>query len=116
MKVDIRNSPDGKVIVTQEDIWFTYCGRRYCVQAGFESDGASVPRLLWRLLSPCIDPQTLVPSIIHDYIYRYAIGMRCDADIWYVNALEGNGYPTWKCLLTYVGLSLFGWFYWRRNG
>jgi len=112
MIVDIRNSPDGKVIATIDEIWFTYLGERYCVPAGYLSDGASVPRLLWRLLSPCIDPVTLVPSIVHDYLYEWRLGTRYDADLFYATALDQNGYPLWKCLLTYIGLRLFGGSHW----
>ena len=112
MKVDIRESADGKVIVTQEEIRFTYCGERHCVPLGYASDGASVPRFLWRLLSPCIDPLTLVPSIVHDFIYECRLGSRYEADFWYVSALDGAGYPAWKCLLTFIGLRLFGFLRW----
>ena len=108
MQVDIRNRADGKVIVTAEDIVFEYKGFSHCIPEGYESDGASVPRLLWRLLSPCIDPVTLVPSIIHDYLYENHLGSRYDADYWYVSALDASGYPSWKCVLTFMGLRLFG--------
>ncbi len=108
MQVDIRNREDGKVIVTAEEIAFEYKGFSHRIPVGYESDGASVPRLLWRLLSPCIDPVTLVPSIIHDYLYDNRLGSRYDADLWYVSALDASGYPLWKCLLTFIGLRMFG--------
>lgn len=108
MRVDIKESPDGKVITTLDDVWFTYNGARLCVPAGYQSDGASVPRFLWRLLSPCIDPLTLVPSIVHDYLYEWRLGTRYEADEWYVNSLDGIGYPVWKCILTFIGIRLFG--------
>lgn len=113
MKVSIEaNAKGGKSIVTLEDAWFDYCGMRICVPAGFASDGASVPRLLWGLLSPCIDPVTLVPSVIHDFIYQMKIGARSVADMWYAEALVGAGYPEWKACLTFFGLKLLGWRRW----
>jgi hypothetical protein len=46
-------------------------GRRQTVfiPAGFVFDGASIPRLLWPVLSPT--GILLVPSLIHDYGYRH---------------------------------------------
>ena len=108
MKVDIKDSPDGKTITTLEEIWFEYCGMQICVPAGYVSDGASVPRFLWRLLSPCIDPKTLVPSIVHDFLYEWELGTRYEADLWYAAALSREGYPDWKCLLTLIGVRLGG--------
>lgn len=81
------------------------------IPAGYVSDGASVPRFFWRLLSPPIDPITIAPSIAHDWLYDNAtrLGLdRADCDSWYCDALRRNGYPLWKCLLTYIGIRLFG--------
>ena len=88
------------------------------IPAGYVSDGASVPRFFWRLLSPPVDPVTLAPSIAHDWLYdnsrRYNLG-RLECDIWYYYALMENGYPLWKCELTYWAIRLFGWMHWRRK-
>ena len=39
------------------------------IPAGFEFDGASIPRLLWFFLSPT--GLLLIPGLFHDYGYRY---------------------------------------------
>lgn len=86
------------------------------VPCGFVSDGASVPRFFWRLLSPPLDPITLAPSIVHDWLYIHGAGMgftRNECDIWYHEALFANGYPLWKCELTYAGIRIGGWRRWR---
>ena len=92
--------------------------RRFTVPAGYVSDGASVPRLFWRLLSPPIDPVTLAPSIIHDWLYdnawRYDL-TRLECDRWYRDALVANGYPLWKANLTYIGIRLVGWRHWQTE-
>lgn len=108
MKVEINSRKDGKSIITLEELHFTFQGEWYIVPAGYASDGASVPRLLWRLLSPCIDPVTLAPSICHDFLYEWGIGTRYEADEWYMDALYRAGYPAWKCILTFIGIRLFG--------
>ena len=91
--------------------------RRFAVPAGFKSDGASVPRFLWRLLSPRIDGVTLAPSIAHDWLYTQAGKRdltRPECDAWYCSALIARGYPRWKSWLTYFGVRLFGWRHWGR--
>ena len=92
--------------------------RKLRVPVGYVSDGASVPRIFWPILSPKIDPVTIAPSIIHDYLYDYAwkYGLdRLDCDIWYYNALSANGYPFWKNVLTFIGIRLFGVFHWEAT-
>jgi len=53
----------------EEAFTYEYKGKRYAVHAGFEFDGASIPKPLWALLSPV--GLLLIPSLIHDYGYRY---------------------------------------------
>ena len=89
---------------------------RVTIPEGFLSDGASVPRLFWRLLSPPIDPVTITPSLVHDYLYVNGARMGMDreeVDRWYANALLDNGYPLWKCLLTFYGVRLGGASHWQ---
>lgn len=40
------------------------------IPAGFESDGASVPRFFWRCVFPPNDTRALRAAFIHDYVYR----------------------------------------------
>jgi hypothetical protein len=50
---------------------FTYCSPTVCVHIpkGFSTDFASIPRFLWRLLSP-FDADIGKPAVVHDYLYR----------------------------------------------
>lgn len=84
------------------------------INKGYVSDGASVPRFFWRLLSPKINVTTLVPSLVHDRLYETQVVSREQADIYYYNALRRNGYPWWKSALTFWGLRLFGHSHWEK--
>ena len=53
----------------EEAFIYQYKGKKYAVHAGFEFDGASIPKVLWGLLSPV--GLLLIPGLIHDYGYRY---------------------------------------------
>lgn len=83
-------------------------GRRYLIPAGYVSDGASVPRFFWRLLSPCIDGRTLPSSVVHDFEYDHAIGTRSGSDGDYYARLVADGYPKCKAMLTWAGVRMGG--------
>ena len=112
MRVDIKESPDGKSITLLEDIWFDYQGRHIRIPAGYRSDGASVPRVFWPMLSADVDPVTMEPSVIHDFLYDQHIGTRLEADRYYLAQLILRGYPLWKCSLTYIGVRAGGISHW----
>ena len=86
------------------------------VPAGFESDGASVPRFFWRLVFPPGDSQALRAAILHDYIYReHPHGWtREDADKLFLTLLESDGVPRLRALLAYWGVRLFGGRSWKK--
>lgn len=113
MKCEILENPEnGKVIKTLEDIPFTLNGKDYVVPAGFTSNGCSVPRFLWSLLSPAIDNTTIKASCVHDWLYENHVCTRKEADQWYRDDLKANGYPTWKANLVYVGVRVGGGSHW----
>lgn len=93
-------------------------GERVRVPRGFESDGASVPRLFWRLIFPTIDPKALRASIAHDYIYRTHPEGWCkeDADEMFYDLLVEDGVPKWRAWIAYQAVSIFGWYAWRTMG
>lgn len=105
----------GTLIRVMQELFFVVGTVEHAVRMGFVSDGASVPRFLWRLLSPPVYGETLGPSIIHDWLYAKHVCTRAEADAWYFENLCLNGYPFWKSLLTYIGLRLFGSSHWRQS-
>lgn len=56
---------------------FEACG--VVVPAGFITDGASVPRVVWTLFNPV--GELFEASIIHDYLYANAIESKKYADL-----------------------------------
>tara|TARA_B100000927_G_scaffold236696_1_gene197388 strand:- start:434 stop:1024 length:591 start_codon:yes stop_codon:yes gene_type:complete len=53
-----------------EDFWFQLEGQGYMIPAGFQFDGASVPKFLATFLSPV--GVLLIGGLVHDYGYKYA--------------------------------------------
>ena len=89
-------------------------GSLYTIPAGFESDGASVPRFFWRFMSPKFDSLTLEASVMHDFGYERHIGTRAQVDAKYYSDLVAYGYPRWKAKVTYYAVRIFGGPHWKR--
>lgn len=88
------------------------------VPAGFESDGASVPRLLWGVVFPRDDRQALCAAIVHDFIYRThpAHWTRSEADDAFYFLLEQGGVSWIRRTRAYLGVRLFGGPSWGACG
>ena len=82
------------------------------VKPGFRTDGASIPRLLWRIFGSPYDPDIFPSAIGHDGLYRGEIVPRKDADIAFLKMMEKSGVPEKKRRLVYRGVRWFGWITW----
>lgn len=40
----------------------------FCIPKGYTWDGATIPRMFWRLIGPKTSPEFLIPSMIHDVL------------------------------------------------
>lgn len=98
-------------------------GVTYTVPAGTESDGASVPRLLWWLY-PAFGGQYEPATWLHDDLYaraeRYAGTddwhvSRAEADgLFYEAMREGCGWRASGCEVVFHGVRVGGWWPWRK--
>ncbi len=55
--------------VLQEDWMVEVCGYRFVVPAGTSTDGASIPRFLWRVCGHPLESPRLYAALLHDWIY-----------------------------------------------
>lgn len=76
------------------------------VPAGFVTDLASFPRILWSLWPP--HGQYARAAIVHDYLYQYAIQSKQYADTMFLNALAALEVSKWERSLFYWSVKLFG--------
>lgn len=117
--------PDGRRFRLTEDLLYrpdvpggpshltwTTLGSALVVPAGFETDFASTPRLLWAIAPP-IGRHTAA-SVIHDWLYSQTIGSRWWADRVFLRAMQQSHAPWWKSRAYYWSVRLFGHFVWRR--
>lgn len=77
------------------------------VPAGFETDFASVPRLLWPILDPT-GPYGKA-AVLHDWLYRTrGLATRDQADRVFLEAMEALGVGWWTRTIMYRGVRVGG--------
>lgn len=113
MRVDITRDGCGSILIrTLEPITFCIEGQTHTIAPGYISDGASVPFILWGVISPPVDPRTLVPSIKHDWLYETHLVTRRVADRYYRDDLVRNRFPVFLSYAVWIGVRSGGWLYW----
>ena len=82
--------------------------------AGMLTDGASIPRLLWRVAGHPYQPRVIRAAIIHDYLYRtHDSHGRAWADQTFLLAMLADGVRRPAALAYYRAVRTFGWAAWR---
>ncbi|EHP6140085.1 DUF1353 domain-containing protein [Escherichia coli] len=79
------------------------------VPAGYVTDLASVPRLLWSVFPP--HGRYAKAAIIHDWLYDNALRTKKEADRIFLDAMNVLEVPAWRRLMMYCAVHLF----WRGN-
>ncbi len=85
------------------------------IPAGFETDGASVPRLLWVFFPP-FGGDYDEAAVLHDYLYRtwFMCLERVVADAILIEAMKVCGTSAVARWSIFLGVRLGGWVtYWR---
>ena len=108
-----------------KDWKYRYNGNEYIVPAGFQFDGASIPKFLRTFFSPV--GVLLVGGLVHDYMYKYACMKRTDKkgslmlvdqkkadEIFRDICIEVNGFYTMN-YLAYWSLRIGGWVAWNGH-
>ena len=84
------------------------------INAPFEWNGASVPRILWEEIGCPFDPRFMVPSMVHDFLYQFGEGYtRKKADKLFRKLLIANNVDEALAKSMYAGVRLGGKNYWK---
>ena len=119
------NTRAGKLQLTRDVVYVDNGGKRWVAPKGMQSDGTSMPRILWPILGHPFTGKRLKPALIHDSAYQCA--PIWDATIWkaiisedrrnaddvFLNGMfdEGDiGAPA-----VHRGVRLGGWWAWYRH-
>ena len=92
-------------------------GKRYSfwIQPGFEFDGASIPRALWRLCGHPMEAPRIAAALIHDWLYRAQVLDRGVADEIFNILCKEVGMSAWRTGPEWAALRLCGWVAWNGN-
>lgn len=118
MLIDLHTEDEtGDVLTLLEPLSVAWRGRTLIVPEGFESDGASVPRILWSLVSPRVDPVTLRGAVAHDYLYRRhpAGWTRREADALFRTLIREDGLACTRAWKAWLGVRIFGNRAWKAG-
>ena len=107
-----------------KDWKYRYNGNEYIIPAGFQFDGASIPKFLRTFFSPV--GVLLVGGLVHDYMYKYAalkrtgkgglllVDQKKADQIFRDINIEVNGFYFMN-YLSYWSLRLGGWVAWNGH-
>ena len=88
-------------------------GPTIVIPAGYEFDGASIPKILWPLLNPV--GLLLIPSLIHDFAYEYgmlwALPDHQEDAATYIEIKKGAPQHYWDTLFREVAGQVNGFFF-----
>lgn len=115
IKGEILLAPKGlnwavaNTVIVESDKWM------FSIPKNFETDLASVPRVLWTVLPPYGDHT--IAAIAHDRIYRCPSIMipRNEADLMFKDLMIQYGVSSIKAELMYRGVQAFGWTSYRER-
>lgn len=78
------------------------------IPAGFATDGASIPRFLWRVMGHPFESDYIEVFVEHDYDYATGRISRAEADQKILDGLKAKGMGYCKRYTIYWAVRLFG--------
>lgn len=108
MSDDVVLTPYGKRYRVVEPLRY----RELTVPAGYVTDLASIPRVLWPIVGSPYDPRFAKAATVHDYLYSTKQVPREEADKELKTLLRLAGVPRWKCQAMYLAVRAFGGLHW----
>ena len=105
--IEVSPVPESKKYRLLKSYRFAWGGRIYEVPAGMEFDGASVPRALWRVVTP-FEPRVMRAALCHDYLYATGKLSKKSADNLFLHFLLQDGVPKALAVMMHKAVHLFG--------
>lgn len=102
----------GVVVTTLETVWYRDPVTYIEVPAGFTTDLASVPRVVWSVISPW---DLALEAIFHDRLYEQQTVKRRVADQTLLSMMEDRGVPWAMRWAVYLAVRLGGRSAWKSH-
>lgn len=97
-----------------DDLVAHWNGNRITVKAGYKSDGASIPRVAWRVIGNPFE-EYLAAAVIHDILYDTEIWDRKKADECFLDLMECLGVGKIRRKLMYRAVRMFAAGTWKKH-
>jgi hypothetical protein len=110
----LKAGAPGRWVLTRDLFWtHPVTGTVVRIPAGFETDLASIPRILRAVFS--VNGAHRKAAVLHDYLYsRRGICSRAVADRTFREAMKELSVPWWKRNLMFAGVRMGGWVFYRK--
>jgi len=114
-ELDTETIEDGRKRKLIKD--YTYENDKYIItiKKGFITDGASIPKTFWSVLSSPFYGPIVFGSMIHDGLYTKMAIPRKECDKLLKEMILEKGYNKIKANLVYIAVRLFGNSHWKKN-
>ena len=93
-------------------------GHTFTIAAGTTTDGASIPRFLWRLCGHPYQVPRAYAALLHDWLYTHGwhFGIsREEADECYYALLRHFGIAAWRAGIEYYAIRWFGGSHYQKG-
>lgn len=112
-----QHDGEGAVLLEDWRIDLDYNGKWFLslvVPSGTQTDGASIPRFLWRVCGHPLQHPRVYAALVHDWIYGGNVPTmtRATADSIYRDLLIRFGWGKVKAYTEYYALRIFGGGHW----
>jgi len=114
-ELDTETIEDGRRRKLIKD--YTYENDKYIItiKKGFITDGASIPKTFWSVLSSPFYGPIVFGAMIHDGLYTKMAIPRKECDKLLKEMILEKGYNRVKANLVYGAVRLFGYNHWKEN-
>lgn len=85
------------------------------IKKGFHFDGASIPRLLWRVAGTPFTGKYTVAALMHDALYSIEAFDRKECDLTFLEIMEDYGVNWFSRITKYYAVRWFGWIVWLKH-
>lgn len=114
----VRHITDEKCILEEDflfEVKINSINYKILIKKGLTFDGASIPRIAWRVIGHPFSMPLLVSALPHDGIYVSELFPQKDCDWIFLCLMQKVGINWVKRNTIYSAVRLFGWSVWRKH-
>jgi hypothetical protein len=113
--LDPPNKAGGDWTVMEDWVTPEINGVAIHIRAGMRTDGASIPRIAWRVVGHPLQVPLLGPALGHDALYAGELVSQKEADRWFLEAMRRAGIGWLKRNTIWAAVRAGGWAVWRKH-